>query len=485
MMDTFFFHGRVWQGKGRFAQAILVRRGRIALVGETEALRPHAQGCAFIDCGGRTVIPGIQDGGLFLAAAWPRAFPPCGTAEELARAGSLWLDGHPRAGKKGFYSCIRWGAEPPPRAWLDALCPAAPAVVEDVGHGWALANTAACDLLEGRGIPPRLEPGIWRDGAGKLTGRFYGPACRLAAAAMPLPSQRERRTRLEAAHRRTAAQGVTAVRSLDLDVTLPREVLPVLSELCRGLEGLPRLRMTSRPAAEGSLPCRRLGLPEQGPGPLRSGVFLSENGPGGAILDSGEHIARLWNETAARGLPLTVWTGEGSGPDVRTCWERTGQRPGNRLRCALAGCRRLAPETLHWAGEQGMGALFFPSRWDDRPGEDRWQLRTLSALGAHTAVGGLDECAPFAHLARLCRRRDPETGEISREALSRETALECLTAGAAWMDFQEDFLGRLAPGYGADLLVLDRDVFSCPEEEMADIRPLLVMTAGALALREI
>ena len=72
MMDTFFFHGRVWQGKGRFAQAILVRRGRIALVGETEALRPHAQGCAFIDCGGRTVIPGIQDGGLFLAAAWPR-----------------------------------------------------------------------------------------------------------------------------------------------------------------------------------------------------------------------------------------------------------------------------------------------------------------------------------------------------------------------------------------------------------------------------
>ena len=53
------------------------------------------------------------------------------------------------------------------------------------------------------------------------------------------------------------------------------------------------------------------------------------------------------------------------------------------------------------------------------------------------------------------------------------------------MDFQEDFLGRLAPGYGADLLVLDRDVFSCPEEELADIRPLLVMTAGALALREI
>lgn len=484
-MDTFFFNGHVWQGKGRFAQAVLVRRGRVALVGDTEALRPHAEGCAAIDCGGRTVIPGLRDGGLYLAAAWPRAFPETGTAEELTRAGSLWLDGHSRARKKGFYSAIRWGPEPPPRAWLDRLCPGAPAVVEDLRHGWALANSPACALLEQKGIPPRLEPGIWRDGEGKLTGRFFGPACRLAAASMPLPSQRERRTLLESALRRTAARGVTAVRSLDLDVTLPREVLPVLSELCRGQEGLPRLRMAARPTIDGELSARRLGLPEQGPGPLRGGLFLSENGPGGFLLDSGAHIARLWNESAARGLPLTLWTGEGSGLDVRTCWEHTGQRPGNRLRCALAGCRSFSAETLHWAGEQGMGTLFFPALWDALPGEDCWQMRTLSALGAHTAVGGLDTCAPFAHLARLCCRRDPETGEPSREALSREVALEALTAGPAWLDFQEDFLGRLAPGYGADLLVLDRDVFTCPAEELAETRPLLVMTAGALALQEI
>ena len=69
--------------------------------------------------------------------------------------------------------------------------------------------------------------------------------------------------------------------------------------------------------------------------------------------------------------------------------------------------------------------------------------------------------------------------------LSREEALEAYTSGSAWLQFKEDFLGRLAPGYAADLQLLDRDYFTCPREEIGSIRPVLVMAAGKPLLREI
>jgi predicted amidohydrolase YtcJ len=42
----------------------------------------------------------------------------------------------------------------------------------------------------------------------------------------------------------------------------------------------------------------------------------------------------------------------------------------------------------------------------------------------------------------------------------------------------EDRLGKLAPGFLADLLVLDQDIFQVSLDEIRDIRPLGTMIAG-------
>jgi predicted amidohydrolase YtcJ len=43
----------------------------------------------------------------------------------------------------------------------------------------------------------------------------------------------------------------------------------------------------------------------------------------------------------------------------------------------------------------------------------------------------------------------------------------------------EDRLGRLTPGYLADLLVIDEDPFTCEPEQLRDIRPAATMVGGA------
>ena len=60
-----------------------------------------------------------------------------------------------------------------------------------------------------------------------------------------------------------------------------------------------------------------------------------------------------------------------------------------------------------------------------------------------------------------------------------------MTGGPAWTDFQEGYTGGLQAGFRADLQVLDGDPFTCPEDQIGQIRPVLVMAGGKILLRKI
>jgi predicted amidohydrolase YtcJ len=62
--------------------------------------------------------------------------------------------------------------------------------------------------------------------------------------------------------------------------------------------------------------------------------------------------------------------------------------------------------------------------------------------------------------------------------LSVDEALRAYTTGAAYAAGMEDWLGKLMPGYLADLLVLDENPFTCAPEELLNIHPLATMVGG-------
>jgi hypothetical protein len=62
--------------------------------------------------------------------------------------------------------------------------------------------------------------------------------------------------------------------------------------------------------------------------------------------------------------------------------------------------------------------------------------------------------------------------------MSREQALDCYTAGSAWLSFEETTRGQLTPGAYADFAVLSEDYFAIPEDRIPLIRSELTVVAG-------
>ena len=90
------------------------------------------------------------------------------------------------------------------------------------------------------------------------------------------------------------------------------------------------------------------------------------------------------------------------------------------------------------------------------------------------------------HAAVTRRRADGSPGEegwYPKQRLSLAEALHGFTTGAAYAAGMEDRLGRLAPGYLADLIVLEADPFACDPHELQHLQPLRTMVGGEWVYR--
>jgi predicted amidohydrolase YtcJ len=67
-----------------------------------------------------------------------------------------------------------------------------------------------------------------------------------------------------------------------------------------------------------------------------------------------------------------------------------------------------------------------------------------------------------------------------RNNLDRETALRMWTENVTWFSNEEGKKGRIQAGQFADLIVPDRDFFTCAESEIADITSELTMVGGRI-----
>ncbi len=119
----------------------------------------------------------------------------------------------------------------------------------------------------------------------------------------------------------------------------------------------------------------------------------------------------------------------------------------------------------------------------------RWAyaFRTLLDSGAVLALGSDCPVAspnPFwgIHAAVTRQRRDgtPAEGWYPEERLTVAEAVAGYTLGSAYASGQLDRLGSITPGKLADLVVLDRDIFTVPPKEIASTQPVLTIFDGAL-----
>ncbi len=76
------------------------------------------------------------------------------------------------------------------------------------------------------------------------------------------------------------------------------------------------------------------------------------------------------------------------------------------------------------------------------------------------------------------RGKGSETPFHPEEALTREQAIQFYTINNAKIMFMEDKIGSIEPGKFADLVVLDRDLLTCPLDEMKDAKLVTAFSEG-------
>ena len=66
------------------------------------------------------------------------------------------------------------------------------------------------------------------------------------------------------------------------------------------------------------------------------------------------------------------------------------------------------------------------------------------------------------------------------QQITRQEALRLFTRGNSWFLRMEDKIGSIEPGKLADIVVLNKDYFAVPDQEIKQIRSILTIVDGKI-----
>jgi predicted amidohydrolase YtcJ len=123
----------------------------------------------------------------------------------------------------------------------------------------------------------------------------------------------------------------------------------------------------------------------------------------------------------------------------------------------------------------------------DQLGERGVPLRALLDAGIPVALG--TDGVPISMLWTVWEalaRMDGDTHQRHGEShLTREEALRLGTQTGHWVTWNEDRYGTLEPGRMADMVVLDGDPLTCPEDDLKDLPVDMTIVGGTVAFERV
>ncbi len=86
----------------------------------------------------------------------------------------------------------------------------------------------------------------------------------------------------------------------------------------------------------------------------------------------------------------------------------------------------------------------------------------------------------YAAVTRQTANGGHPGGLIPEEKITVEQAVRCYTMNGAYAAFQENILGSLTPGKLADMVVLERNIFEIPAEEIKEVKVRMTIGDGRI-----
>lgn len=506
--------------------ALAICQGRVIAAGVDDDVLSLAQpGTIRENLNGASVIPGLTDAHIHwqlvaqALAAVPLYDIPS-KEEAVAKVAALaahlppgsWIEGY------GWSQDVWADKQFPTAADLDRVSPDHPVFLRarSLHAGWA--NSLAlrlCDIDERS--PDPEGGGIVRDGEGQPTGILLEPAAmNLVSTRIPALTIDQLADRMKSAQELALSLGMTGIHDFD-----DQECFSALQRLReRGELGLRVVKNVNRKYFDSLL---HMGLRAGfGDDWIRIGglklfadgaigprtAFMIEpydgepNNYGIAVMDK-EEMTELVSRASAAGLPSTIHAiGDRAVHDVLDVFEIVRREEAGRGEARASRRHRIEhvqlihPGDVNRLAELDLIASMQPvhATSDYQMADRYWGKRAayaynprlqldrgvVVAFGTDAPVETLGPL-PGIHAAVTRRRPDGSPGEAGwfpEARLSVDEALRGFTAGPAYAAGMEDRLGRLKPGYLADLAVLDRDLYAIPPHDILNVSVLATMVGG-------
>lgn len=507
--------------KHHHATAMLIDENQIVALGTDDEIKAQAPSKSVTqDMGGRVIWPGLTDAHIHLQHyALSKQQVSCETdtlSECLQRV-------EKQASKTKAGDWIRgWGWNQ--NTWggcfgsardLDSIAPHNPVLLHAKSGHASWVNTLALNNAGITSDTPDPEGGvIQRDEAGEATGILFETATELVSSVMPEPSIDEVKEGVLAAQSKLWQLGLTGLH--DFDGAILFSALQLLNNntqlKLRVLKSIPLDMMQKaielglrtgfgndflkigpiKAFSDGALGTQTAAMIEP---------FEKTEGQLGILLLNSDQLFEYGKKAVLNGLSLAVHAiGDRANREVLDGFEkiRSFENEHNlpRLRHRIEHVQLLHPDDQNRLSELGIIASMQPihttsdiliadEHWGERS-EGAYIFRTLKDNGTRLTFGSdapVETPNPFVGLhAAVTRCKADGTphpeGWHPEQKIDLKSALSFYTMGAAFASYSENKLGKLAPGFYADLIVLEEDPFSISPADLKDISPEATMVAG-------
>ena len=516
------FNAKVYSGENqRPVSALAIENERIVAAGsDVEILAGFGAHARLQNMQGSTIWPGLIDAHLHLEHyALNLQHVDCETptlASCLDRVREKvshlqpgeWLLGH-------GWNQNEWAEGFGSASQLDAIAPDNPVYLTSKSLHSAWTNTRGLTLAQISAGTSDPDGGVvQRDGSGQPTGILFESAVQLCERVIPAPSPIQLQQALHRAQSALLKMGITGVH--DFDTAPCFEALQMLHQAgalqLRVVKGIPLPDLPHAIAlglrsgfgdehltigsvklfADGALGPRTAAMLEP---------YADEKDYTGILLLDGEQILEYGIQAVEKGLSLAIHAiGDRANHEVINAYAQLRDFETRRslphLRHRIEHVQLLHPNDLARLANLNIIASMQPvhatsdmhmadHHWGARC-KDAYAWQTISQNHIPLAFGSdapVESPNPFwgLHAAVTRCRLDGSNGPYGwypDQRITLTQALQAYTTGAAYAGGMENRVGKLAPGFLADIIVLDQDPFQVSPEDLSEITPQATMSDG-------
>lgn len=536
-MKTILYNGKMYIEREKFEEAILIENGIIRKVGTNEEiLKFKDEQCKVIDCEGKTVLPGLNDSHMHLLMLGESmcqvSISDCTSINELIDRCVRFIDEEPDKVKNGLHAA-GWNQDLfedesrcPTRHDLDKISKDIPIALERVCGHILTTNTKAIEVLGLNGSSPQWEGGTFEIGEdGYPNGIFTENACNYVKAIFPDFTVKEREEMLMRAMEYAVAHGLTSVQSNDIGTSVldmdtyfnmfhkfydeGKGLLRYRHQVCFNSLSEFEKYIDEGEYAKGKyeedswLTLGPLKLFKDGSLGARTAMmkkeYCDEPGNKGIEWISNDAMEEYCNLALKANMQVVTHAiGDAAIEQTINCYEKAFVEGKNALRHGLVHCQITDRNILERIAALQIPVMYQPifldydmhaleSRCGKELSATSYAFKTMEKLGGYVSYGTdcpVESCNPFPNIYSAVTRKDskgyPEGGFYPEECVDVYEAIDAYTIGSSYAEFMEDKKGRLKEGYYADLIVLDKDIFTVDEMEIKNILPVLTMVDGKI-----